>query len=319
MIVCVESVVSNPGVCMSRLAVSFTLAAALLAGCASVPKSSAPVVSTTPGVAAVTTAPLQAGPAANDNLNAVAWAQTSIEHDLIYRQTYAQASEKLLLALKDRSWDALPRGERTNPVKGLKPAVILDIDETVLDNSPYQARLVREGGSFNETTWAQWCREEAAKPLPGALEFTRLAARHGVTVFYLSNRAHDLNQPTLDNLRAAGFPIAANETVFLGLGTVVKGCEQVGSNKGCRRTLIGRNHRVLLQAGDQIGDFVDVPVNNLDSRRDAVAPYLQWIGERWFVLPNPTYGSWEPALFNNDWSSPAGERRRMKINALHYN
>ncbi len=301
---------------MSKVAVSFILAAALLAGCASMPKSTAPAASATPAGATITAAPVAATPAANDNLNAVAWAQTSVEHDLIYREVYAQAGEKLLRALKDRSWDALPHGERSNALKGLKPAVILDIDETVLDNSPYQARLVRDGGDFNEFTWAQWCREKAARPLPGALEFTRLAAQHGVSVFYLSNRAQDLNDPTLENLRAAGFPIAANETVFLGLGTVVDGCEQVGSEKGCRRTLIGRTHRVLLQAGDQIGDFVDVLANTPDGRRAAVAPYLDWIGERWFVLPNPTYGSWEPALFNNDWSSPATARRRMKIDAL---
>lgn len=145
---------------MSKVSVPLVLGVALLAGCASVPKSPAP--------AAVT-----AGPAANDNLNTVAWTQTAIEHDLIYREVYRQAGEKLLLALKDRAWDALPRNERKNAVKGLKPAVILDIDETVLDNSPYQARLLASDGDFNEFTWAQWCREKAAKALPGALEFTR--------------------------------------------------------------------------------------------------------------------------------------------------
>lgn len=303
---------------MLKLAVSFVLAAALLTGCASVPKTTPPNASATPERAPVIVASIEAAPAANDNLDAVAWAQTAIEHDLSYRQVYAQASEKLLRALKDRTWDALPRGERTNAPKGLRPAVILDIDETVLDNSPYQARLVRDGGHFDESTWAQWCREGAAKALPGALEFARLAAHHGVTVFYLSNRAQDLNEPTLANLRADGFPIQANETVFLGLGLVVKGCKQMGTEKGCRRTLIGRAHRVLLQVGDQVGDFVDVLANTEDGRRAAVEPYLKWFGERWFVLPNPTYGSWQAVLFNNDWSTSIAQRRRMKIDALRY-
>jgi acid phosphatase len=263
-------------------------------------------------------APLPTGPLANDNLNAVAWAQTAIEHDLIYREVYRQAGEQLQRALKDRGWDALPRDERKNKARGLAPAVILDIDETVLDNSPYQARLVRDGKSFDEFSWAQWCREKAAKPMPGALEFTRLAARNGVTVFYLSNRAQDLNEATLQNLRDAGFPIAAREPVFLGLGTVVDGCEQVGSEKGCRRESIGRTHRVLLQLGDQLGDFVDVLANTPQGRRDAIAAYADWIGERWFVLPNPTYGSWEPALFNNEWSQPEGARRAAKLNEFRY-
>lgn len=303
---------------MSKVAVSSILAVALLAGCASVPKPVAPIAPTSPVAQSAPVAAMSSSAVANDNLNAVAWTQTSIEHDLIYREVYAQAGEKLLRALKDPNWDALPRGERSNAVRGLKPAVILDIDETVLDNSPYQARLVRDGLDFNESTWAQWCREKAAKPLPGALQFARLAKKHGVTVFYLSNRAQNLNDPTLENLREAGFPIAASENAFLGLGAVVDGCKQVGSAKGCRRTLIGRNYRVLLQVGDQIGDFVDVGTNTVELRSAAVQPYLSWIGERWFVLPNPTYGSWEPALFNNDWSAPAPARRHMKTDALRY-
>lgn len=287
---------------------SLAFAIVLLAGCAA--------TSTKAPHADRASSPAAASPPANDNLNAVAWTQTAIEHDLIVREVYRNAGEKLLLALKDRRWDALPQGERKNPLKRLKPAVILDIDETVLDNSPYQARLIQGGGDFNEFTWSEWCREKAAKPMPGALEFTQLAAKQGVSVFYISNRAQDLNEVTLDNLRADGFPVGSGERVFFGLGTIVEGCEQVGTEKGCRRELIGRTHRVLLQVGDQIGDFVDVVANTPEGRRLAIAPYDGWIGTRWFVLPNPTYGSWEPALFNNEWSQPAPERRRAKIEAL---
>ncbi len=278
----------------------------LLAGCAGAPNARKAPVAPAPVV--------PAGPAANDNLNAVAWTQTAIEHDLIYREVYRQAGEKLAAALKDSKWDALPKGDRKGKLKGLKPAVIVDVDETVLDNSPYQARLIQSGGEFNEATWAQWCREKAAKALPGALEFAKLAAKRGVTVFYLSNRAQDLNEVTLENLREAGFPVAG-DSAFLGLGTVVEGCEQNGSEKGCRRELVGRKYRVLMQFGDQIGDFVDV-LNTPEGRRAAVEPYLDWVGQRWFVLPNPTYGSWEPALFNNEWSQAPELRRRAKMDAL---
>ncbi|HKE49533.1 MAG TPA: HAD family acid phosphatase [Rhodanobacteraceae bacterium] len=282
-----------------------------LAGCAHAPEKAAPPAP------APSAPPAASGPAANDNLNAVLWTQTAIEHDLIYREVFRNAGEKLRVALKDPKWDALPKADRKTPLaKTLKPAVIVDIDETVLDNSPYQARLVAEGKPYDEFTWAAWCREKQAKPLPGALEFAQAAAKQGVTVFYLSNRAQDLNDATLENLRSAGFPIAAGETVFLGLGTVVEGCEQNGSEKGCRRQLVGRTHRVLMQLGDQIGDFVDVLANTADGRRAAIDPYAAWIGERWFVLPNPTYGAWEPALFDNDWTQPAGQRRDAKLKAL---
>lgn len=281
------------------------LALALLAGCVTVPSPSAPVAAK-PAAAAV---------AANDNLNAVAWSQTAIEHDLIYLQTYRDAQARLLAALHDRHWDALHQGDRTTALKGLKPAVILDIDETVLDNSPFAARMVKSGDEYNEAAWAAWCKEESARALPGAVEFTQFAAKHGIEVFYLSNRARDLDQATLANLRKVGLPVSGAQS-FLGLGTVVEGCEQNGSEKGCRRQLIARHYRVLMQFGDQIGDFVDVNTNTAEGRRKVMATYLPWIGTRWFVLPNPTYGSWEPALFNNDWSAPPTQRRQQKIDAL---
>jgi acid phosphatase len=283
-------------------------ALALLAACSAAP-TKAPSVPTVPTAAATATTP------ADDNLNAVAWSQTAIEHDLIYLQTYRDAESRLLPALSDKQWDALPKDDRLAPVKGLKPAVVLDIDETVLDNSPYQARLIKSGGEFNEADWAAWCKEERARALPGVVEFTRFAASHGIAVIYISNRAKDLDQATLSNLRKAGLPVSGPEA-FLGLGTFVEDCEQVGTEKGCRRQLVSRKYRVLMQFGDQIGDFVTVLANNAEGRQKAMSSYMGWVGTRWFVLPNPTYGSWEPALFNNDWSAPREERRHQKIQSL---
>lgn len=295
-----------------------TLALAL-AAC----QTTAPVRPATPDVDAAAPAaqpapaPAATGPAANDNLNAVAWVQASVEYRLMAGQTYRSALYQLDRALKTPDWDALVPEERANPATGLAPAVIVDIDETVLDNSPYQARMVRDGTSYDETTWDGWVREEKAAPVPGALEFAQAAAARGVTIFYVSNRASHLEQATLANLRAVGFPIDKPEQ-FLGLGFIVDGCEQQGSEKGCRRQHIGRTHRVLMQFGDQLGDMVTVLANTPEGRQQAVAPHLAWIGERWFVLPGPTYGSWEPALFNNEWSLSESERRALKLKALKY-
>ena len=255
-------------------------------------------------------------PEPNDDLNAVAWQQTSVEAKLLSEQAYRAATDHLDAALRDKSWDALKKEDRLTPIKGLPPAIVLDVDETVLDNSPYQARLIRDGRAYDDATWADWVREEAARAIPGAVAFTRAAAAKGIRVIYLSNRPQDLNNETIDNLRKLGFPIA-DKDVFLGLGTVVPGCEQQSaSDKTCRRQLVSRKYRVLMQVGDQLVDFIGVTTNTLDVRAAAVEPYLGWIGERWFVLPNPTYGMWEPALFNNDWKQPANVRRAMKIKAL---
>lgn len=286
-----------------------------VAGCAStppaMPEAAAPVA------AALTPAPAAIGTPADDNLNAVVWTQTSVEHDLLVQQTYRDAQMQLLGALRDKRWDALTKDDRVAPLKGLKPAVILDIDETALDNSPYQARLIKSGGEYNEADWAAWCKEEAARALPGAVAFAQFAAKHGIEVLYISNRAKDLDTVTLANLRKVGFPVSG-PAAFLGLGTFVEGCEQVGTEKGCRRQLISRKYRVLEQIGDQIGDFADVIANTPQGRTQAVADYMPWIGTRWFMLPNPTYGGWEPALFNNDWTAPREERRRQKEAALRY-
>lgn len=288
------------------------LAFALLSGCAATPPRAVVSAPAAPAPARVD------APAANDNLNAVAWSQTAIEHDLIYVQTYRDAESRLLAALHDRHWDALGKNDRITPLKGLKPAVILDIDETVLDNSPFAARMIRGNRDYNEAEWAAWCREAQARALPGALEFTRFAAHHGIAVIYISNRAKDLDQATLANLRSAGFPVSGPDA-FLGLGTVVADCEQAGSEKGCRRQQVGRRYRVLMQFGDQLGDFVDVNASTEAGRRHAAEPYMAWIGTRWFVFPNATYGSWETALFGNDWSGTDADRREQKIKALRVN
>ena len=288
------------------------LAAALLVGCAS--QATKPEPLPAPQTPPMTEEP--ATPPADDSLNATAWFQTSVERDLVYRAIYRAAAAQLPAALADTRWDALQKEDRDGDVRKLPPAIIVDVDETVLDNSPYQARQIREQRGYDDANWGVWVNERKATALPGAAEFLNAAAKRGVTIFYISNRTADQAQATLDNLRATGFPIQdANQ--FLGLGTVVEGCEQEGSEKSCRRQLVGRRYRVLMQFGDQVGDFVQIVANTPDGRRAAIAPYADWIGQRWWVLPNPLYGSWEPALFNNAWSLPPGERRAQKQAALN--
>ena len=254
---------------------------------------------------------------ANDNLNAVLWMQRAQEYKAITEQTYRAAADRLDAALKESHWDALVPEERGNDAKGLKPAVVLDLDETVLDNSPYQARLVRDGKEYDEMTWDQWVAEKKAKAIPGVVDFAKAANEKGVTLLYISNRAVHLKEATLANLRAEGLPVA-DDSVFLGLGTVVEGCEQAGSEKNCRRRLAGQQYRVLMQFGDQLGDFVEVTANTNEGRDALLQQYHDWFGERWWMLPNPTYGGFEPAQFNNDFSQPRQARHDAKRAALDY-
>ncbi|MBB3887207.1 acid phosphatase [Xanthomonas campestris] len=253
-------------------------------------------------------------PAGDDNLNAVLWMQRSEEYRAVAEQTYRAAAETLDAALKQPNWDALVPEERGNAATGLKPAVVLDVDETVLDNSPYQARLVHDGKEYDELSWDQWVAEKKAKPIPGVVDFAKAANARGITLIYISNRAVHLKDATLANLRSAGLPVA-DDSVFLGLGTVVPGCEQNGSEKNCRR-LAGEKYRVLMQFGDQLGDFVQVTANTGTARGALLQQYHDWFGERWWMLPNPSYGGWEPAQFNNDYSQPWQTRHDAKRAAL---
>ncbi|HEX2083789.1 MAG TPA: 5'-nucleotidase, lipoprotein e(P4) family [Xanthomonadaceae bacterium] len=253
---------------------------------------------------------------ADDNLNAVLWMQSSAEYKATALTVYRAAADRLDVALKQRNWDALVPDERGNAAAGLPLAVILDVDETVLDNSPYQARLILQGKEYDEVSWDRWVAEKKAKPVAGVVDFAKAATAKGVTLLYLSNRAEHLQAATLENLRAVGLPVK-DESVFLGLGTVVPGCEQNGSEKNCRRRLAGQKYRVLMQFGDQLGDFAEIVANTPAGRAQLFDEYDDWFGERWWMLPNPSYGSWEPAVFNNDWAQPRADRRKAKRDALN--
>ena len=91
-------------------------------------------------------------------------------------------------ALADKTWTAAL--EQAGDFGSKPPAVILDIDETVLDNSESEERSIRAGVAYSEALWAEWCNQRKATPIPGALEFTKAAAAKGVTVFYVTNREH---------------------------------------------------------------------------------------------------------------------------------
>lgn len=286
-----------------------SLLLALLAGCQTVPAADAG--------APRSPAPVD-GATASDNLNAVLWVQRSAEYRAAARTVFQAATARLDAALADPTWDALVPTERARaaPLAGLPPAVIVDIDETMLDNSPYQARMVVDGNEFDDATWEAWVDERRAPAVPGAVEFAQAAAARGVQVVYLSNRTAASREATLANLRQVGLPLSPTP-VFLGTGTAVPGCTQSSSSdKTCRRVLVGRSNRVLMQLGDQLGDFAAPSANTPAGREAVVARHGAWLGDRWWMLPNPTYGGWEPALFDNDWQRTRERRRAAKRDAL---
>jgi 5'-nucleotidase (lipoprotein e(P4) family) len=154
--------------------------------------------------------------AAHENLNAVLWVQTALEYEAATRQAYWLAQQQLDRALADPTWTAAP--EQTGDAASLPPAVIVDIDETVLDNSYYQARMIRDNTAYSEDTWGPWVKEARATAIPGAREFAEYATEKGVTIFYVTNRMADLEEATRKNLAAEGFPLASDIDTVLTRG-----------------------------------------------------------------------------------------------------
>jgi len=249
-----------------------------------------------------------------DGLNALAWMQTSAEYRGTALQAWRAAGAALPRALKDKRWTAAL--EQTGDFRKLKPAIVVDIDETILDNSPGQARFLLEGnGRFDAKLWGQWTSEHRARAIAGAKEFLSEARRRGVTVFYLSNRGVKEEAGTRANLEAEGFPVvtAAGD---LGDTVMLYGEKpEWTADKGVRRAAIAKYYRILLLCGDDLNDFIPARVSR-EERAAKAGPYDGWWGERWIVLANPMYGSWEDALLGYRRDQTGAEAAAAKMKAL---
>ncbi len=188
-----------------------------------------------------------------------------------------------------------------------KPAVILDIDETILDNSPYEAYLIKSNQSF-PAGWKAWIGKAEARPLAGARAFLEHADQKGVDIFYVSNRKIQSLQSTMENLKKAGFPQVRKDHVYLRENT---------SSKEARRQAIARTHQILLLLGDNLNDFAQVFEHKSVEKRFAVTDSLKAkFGKSFIVLPNPMYGEWEGAIYNYHWKMSAAQKDSARKAAL---
>lgn len=167
-------------------------------------------------------------------------------------------------------------------------AIITDVDETFLDNSPYAVTQAQLGNEYDTDTWLDWTSKAAAKAYPGALAFFNYAASQGVTVFYITNRNEQDKPGTVANLKALGFPFADADHVLV---------KQTTSDKTARRQQVLTDFEVLLYLGDNLGDFPADFYHRSQQERNALTDSLSnQFGTRFIVLPNSGYGNWESAL-----------------------
>jgi len=246
----------------------------------------------------------------NDNLNAVLWDQTSVEFKGVTLGAFALGKLRLDEALADKNWTAAT--EQTGAYQDLPPAIVLDVDDTVLNTSQYQAWTVRDGTSFDGKTWTAYVKSKKDVAIPGAVDFLKYADSKGVKVFYVTNRTVEEKGPTVEEMTEMGFPMGGNVDTFL----AAKQQPDWGSAKSSRRAFIAKDYRIVLLFGDNFGDFSDAYKGSVADRDAAFQQTAAHWGHDWIAIPNPTYGSFESAPYLTDYSKTPDEQRQLKLDAL---
>lgn len=219
----------------------------------------------------------------NGKLYAAIFQQSTAEYQALCLQAFNIATLQLDLLLQEN---------HTKPL-----AIVTDIDETFLDNSPYAVQMAREGKVFDETTWNTWTSKGNALPVAGSLDFFKYAASKGVEIFYITNRSQADRKGTLENLKKYDFPFSDNMHLIV---------RETESSKETRRQKVSETHEIVMLLGDNLSDFSNAfDKKNMSERLDNVYKNASLFGKKFIVLPNSGYGDWESAIFDykRDWTT----------------
>ena len=215
----------------------------------------------------------------DESILALSWVQNSAEFTALSHQAFNIAKLR---------WDMAKTTE--------KRAIVVDVDETIIDNSPFNAGLLGKDYGYSDKTWQAWSEDRSATAIPGAVEFLNYVVETGGDVFYITNRKSmpaknmDLKAATADNLKALGFPQIDDKHLLLRTDT---------SEKQNRRDIVTKmGYNIVLLMGDALGDFGEVfDADTMPERSKAVEDNKAQFGNKFIVLPNPVYGAWEGAVY----------------------
>ncbi|MGI9372495.1 MAG: 5'-nucleotidase, lipoprotein e(P4) family [Hyphomicrobiales bacterium] len=241
----------------------------------------------------------------HEMLNAVLWQKTSAEFEAIALQSYGLATNNLVQAVGDPHWNAVP--ESPANAANLPPAVIMDLDETVLDNAGYEEILIAQNIEFSKDGFTQWCVSQKSTAIPGAVDFITQARAQNVAVYFVSARSAAQLECTIKSLNRLGVSISAPKKEIILTD---------GADKAQHRREISKFHRVILLIGDNLDDFVDGSRASAQQRRQIARQYQEFWGKSWIILPNPMYGHWEAAHFAHDYGLSREEKLTRKQGAL---
>ena len=228
-----------------------------------------------------------------ENTMGTLWYQNAAEVDALYQQGYNIATNKLKELLKQPT---------------SKPySIVLDIDETVLSNIPFQAKMAKDGTAFNPKLWDEWVQKAEATPVAGAKEFLQFADKNKVQIYYISDRTDAQVDATIKNLEAQGLPVQGRDHLMFKK-------EGDKSKEGRRQEVLKHTNLVML-FGDNLVDFAEFSTKS-ESDRDKMFEQLKAeFGDKFIIFPNPMYGSWESAVYQGEKKDAKGQSD-ARMNAL---
>ncbi|MFP4555521.1 MAG: 5'-nucleotidase, lipoprotein e(P4) family [Bacteroidales bacterium] len=205
------------------------------------------------------------------------WFQNSPEAKSLYYQGFNIAKERVL--------------EFKSETSEKPQAVVVDLDETMINNSPFQGKMIETGKGFSPEFWNEWSAQEKATALPGAREFTHFCDSVGIQIIYLSNRMVTELEWTMNNLKDLDFAYVEPDNFLL---------KDTISGKEARREVVSEDYDIILLLGDNLNDFSEVFENRGDDwGASIVDEYREEFGRRFIVFPNPMYGEWEKSIYNH--------------------
>ena len=228
-----------------------------------------------------------------ENTMGTLWYQNAAEVDALYQQGYNVATNKLKELLKQ-------------PTE--KPySIVLDIDETVLSNIPFQVKMIKDGTAFNPKLWDEWVQKAEATPVAGAKEFLQFADKNKVQIYYISDRTDAQVDATIKNLEAQGLPVQGRDHLMFKK-------EGDKSKEGRRQEVLKHTNLVML-FGDNLVDFAEFSTKS-EADRDKMFEQLKAeFGDKFIIFPNPMYGSWESAVYQGEKKDGKGQSE-ARLNAL---
>jgi 5'-nucleotidase (lipoprotein e(P4) family) len=240
-----------------------------------------------------------APPADNEyQVGAVLWQQSSGEWRALSYQAFSLA--RLML---DRDLRLHPRSARPR-------AIVVDVDETIMDNSRFQATLIKQQQAYDGKLWTEWVNRAEAAAMPGAVDFLNYATAQRARVFYITNRKAIEKEGTRTNLIKLGFPEVTNETLLVRT-------DEHSSSKEARRQSVSSRYRIVLLMGDNLNDFAEfLEKKTVADRIAAVEEHRAEFGNRFIVLPNPMYGDWENAIYDYNFRLTEAEKAAIRKQRL---